>query len=203
MALTNADYKLTLTGFFEGETANPIENVFWWKADQAGGTAQDLATQFVNTIVPEIAKIVAEGMVFSQVEVINLVDLQDFTIATFGVAGLRSAFVANRWDAFAFQYLRPIRGMNNGSKRFGPIAKADYENQQAVTSLGVTLDLVSDALESGLEANLDVTYLPACVKTHLVANQNGNGKFHYEPLDLFVCNSVAYQGVSHQDSRGS
>jgi len=203
MALTNVDYKLVLTGVYDQETANPIQNVFWYKADAAAGSAQDLATVFISELLVNIASIVDSAMLYTTVEVINLVDLQDFTIASTGVPGARNGNVANRWDSWGFQYLRPIRGMNNGSKRFGPITTSDYTNQVATSGMLVTLDLVSDALEVPLVGATDVTYAPCCVKTVKVANENGNGKFHYEPADLFICNSVAYVGVTHQDSRGS
>lgn len=93
--------------------------------------------------------------------------------------------------------------MNNGSKRFGPIATLDYSGEVADAAMLQIFDELSDILEAELLVIGGASYAPCCVKTVKVPNENGNGKFHYEPDELFVCNSVAYQRVSHQDSRGA
>lgn len=202
MALSNLDYRLVTTGYLDDDFDNPIQNQFWYKAS-AAGTAQELATQFNAVMIPALASVVTARLVFTTVEVVNLVDLQDFTILSTGVPGDRGIVIQNRWDAWSFQYLRPIRGMNNGSKRLGPIATFDYNDEVADVGFGVTLDLASDAMESPIPTFGGPAYWPCCVKTAKVANENGNGKFHYVPADLYICNSVAYQRVSHQDSRGA
>lgn len=201
--LTVNDYRLVLTGYLDSDFDNPIQNQFWYKAVGGTGSAPGLATTFNANIVPAVASLVTSRLVFTTIEVVNLVDLQDFTILSTGVPGDRGIILSNRWDCWAFQYLRPIRGMNNGSKRFGPISATDYSNEEADAGFLVDLDLASDAFETPLASLGGVSYAPCCVKTEKVPNENGNGKFHYDPIDLFICNSVAYQRVSHQDSRGA
>lgn len=201
MALTDQDFKLVLTGYWEDDLDNPIQNQFWYKADSANGSAPNLAVTFATAIVPTIALILSSSFQFTTIEVINLVDLQDFTTADINIDGERASNVVTLKDAWGFRFLRPRRGMHDGSKRFGPIAIGDVVNKAPITSLLVTLDNVSDTLQAQLASESPaVNYDPCCVKMVKVQNAS-NAKFHYEPEDLFICNSVSFTGVSHQDTR--
>lgn len=200
---TNLDYKLVVTAYLDQDIDNPIQNQFWYKASSADAHAGELATVFNANVVPGLARVVTSSLVFTTIEITNLVDLQDFTTMSLGTPGERTSTYTNRWDAWAFQFLRPIRGMNNGSKRLGPIATLDYSKEVPVSSMLQLLDETSDDMEAPLPTLGGATYSPCCVKTIKVANANGNGKFHYEPDELYICNSVAFQRVAHQDSRGA
>lgn len=203
MALTDRDYSLTLRGAIDGNTDNPFENKFWFQSDDGTGDAIDLAEAFRDARLLLVANICSSQINFYQIEVINLVNLSDFATIAVNQDGTRLSNVQNYNSAWGFTYLRPIRGIHNGSKRFGPVALGDAVNQQPASDILSDLADLAVALETQLASGTDHNYDPCVVKTVKVPLSSNPAKFKYVPDTLYVCSSVFFAGLSHQDSRES
>lgn len=199
MALTNVDYKLTLTSAYS-ETSETFQNVFWYKASSTSGTALDLCENWVTDVAPAIADIISSDTLLLEIESYNLVDDTDFASMSVTLAGTRPGVSMNAWDSWGFRYLRPQRGMHNGSKRFGSVAIADVANGVGDPTIVGLCAALAVVLESTFPNPGLVFYSPCVVKTVEVPNSTGDGT-HYEPDTLLVCTDVSFTGLTTQNTR--
>lgn len=198
MALTSRDYQAVLSGTIFGTVS--IKNVFYFQADTAGGSANDIANLFDSDLATAIATVQNIAVMWDLVEVVNLTDLADFASIGMSVPGARSGECTPPFNAWAFQYVRPTRAVRHGWKRFAGVTEGDSANGLSGTAMLTVLN----TLAANLAAVTDMgaySYYPCIAKTVEVPLSSDPTKTKYVPQTLFPAQSVQYVRISSQVSR--
>lgn len=197
MTLTDADYQVVVTGLMKGIEC---KNTFWYQADNTGSVSGDLYTEFENTLLPSIANILSSDFVFTYLSVINLADIEDFTIGSVSVPGVRPSDSLPVFVGWYMRYFRPTRLIHDGRKTFAGIAENDVLDGVLISSQNTAMATVVADLAGSLDPGNGVLYYPCIAQTVEFTNPT-NGKVYRRPDKLWHTAGVAYVKVSTQNSR--
>lgn len=199
MTLTDRDYKI-ITHITSPQDNNQ-ENTYYYQAD-AAGSAFALGNDFISDVVPNIMDVVSSAGTMYLVEVINMVDLDDFAYFDIDVDGTRGAAAMPAFNVYAFTYVPLSRAVHSGKKSIGPIAEADVSNGAIVAGMAGPIATLVAGLEETLVTGL-VSYAPGIMKTEKQVCAECKSGFRYVPKTWFPVGQVIYKKVSHLTSRPS
>lgn len=197
MTLTTNDYRVIATGVVNGVIC---KNVFWYKDVVGGGLAVDLAAVFSTDIIDELIKVQSSSFQWTNLDVYNLVNPSNFYVTTLSQAGLRPSAVMPNFVSWYMRYFRPTTIVHDGRKAIAGVAEVDVTDGHIVTTLEVTMDLVTDALQAQLIDGSGTPYSACIAKTEPYTNPV-TGKTYRVPIELFPIERVEYVRVSTQNSR--
>lgn len=106
-----------------------VENVWFFEKLSPDGTAADLIEGFLATYMPAIRQIQAQGIVHTEIKVINLGDLGDFEDMPVSLAGLAGAGdTMPSFVAIGYTLKPATRAVRPGSKRIVGVLEAALVN---------------------------------------------------------------------------
>lgn len=187
------------TGTFLGENFN---NVFHYKVTVEGDPLHPCAGMVANYSVllwqTFLAPMISEGMVLTNILVVNLRDPSEFydsgVIAETGDIDQADQVNLTSWFATAFRYQRRFPGQRNGSKRFCGVVESQVNGNAWYGSTSLP-----DALAGELGTANDPSAFNSWGWSPFVARagaEYGANPPGYIPI------AVDFAGLTHQDSRG-
>lgn len=197
MPLTSLDYRVVATGLVNSVVC---KNVFWYKATDPGAEAGQLALLFESTIIPAIATVQSSDFQWTNLDIYNLVEPSDFYTGTLSDVGDRGALAMPNFVAWYVRYFRSTTLTANGRKMIAGVSESDVSDGVIVPAVLVTMDLMTDVLETALVGGFGTDYIPCIAKTEEYTNPE-TGKTYRVPIELFGISRVEYVRVSTQNSR--
>lgn len=199
MPITAADFHLTSFMTCSSDTQQYI-NRWYWRADSASGTAEDLLAAFKADLIPPLMLMLSLTMTFSTAEAYNLVDDTDFGVILGGEGGGRPGDPLSSMIAMGFTLHRSSRNFRNGGKRFGRVSEDDYNGNVRSAAIATLQNNFAIALETPLVGAL-ANYSPLIPKSVLVTNPSPPPAEHYILSDLNPVLAVDYRWLTTQNSR--
>lgn len=138
-------YVLTIRGTQAGFPAQ-IENVFAYEQVSGGSGAAALNAAFEDEIGQPIRDILSVAYNMTDFYTINLDDPTDFDVLTLNLPGTQGSDVLPPFMAFAFEYQRTTRAVNNGRKAFSPLSELTVSGGTASPPFVPTLDALAGLL---------------------------------------------------------
>ena len=202
MPILNTDFRCTL---HQDHSGQPCMSVFWYRklSAHAPGDAQNLWAALNTDLMNAIIAIQHTGVVYTGLEVVNLVDPTDYWSAdpTAVNGAIASTSPAPRFVAYGFRLNRSTRAGRHGYKRF----------------VGVAEELVSGGSTSVSGALITAIPNLATVLAGTV-NEGGNTYQHMIPhrvpdpdpplgeedyilTDLYPISGVTFYGLTSQNTR--
>lgn len=202
MAITNIDFRLTLTGTYAFEW----KSVFWFRKQSAHAAldALNLYTAFEASVCPIILGVMNSTCTINSIEVVNLVDLADYHAG--GVSpnagAITSTSPAPTFVAYGLRYNRSTRQGRHGYKRFPGVCE-ELVSFGSTTISGALVAAMA-ALTAGLDndvTNGGATFRPMIPYRQLVTLPDDTEQ--YVLTDLFQISSVEFFGLTTQNTRKS
>lgn len=202
MPILNTDFRITLHQDFQGQAC---QSVFWYRktSPHAVGDAQQLWAAFNSDVMNPLSLIQIPVVVYTNLEVINLVDLTDYYSAdpTAVQGGLTTTQPAPRFLAYGIRLTRTTRAGRHGYKRFVGVAEELVVG--GGTGLLSPLDVRMPALLSVLAGNINEggsTY-QHMIPHRVIDPDPPLGEEDYILTDLFPIGSAIYYGPTTQNTR--
>lgn len=207
-----AFYQLTLVQLMNTEK---LHNVFFYRTDAVGATAQNLGQAFEEDILPLINDLQNVAVSNSLLRVINLGDLTDFWEKALTGAGLNTSSESlPAHDAINYTLRLNTRAVRPGSKRISGIPESAQSNGIITVGSYITqMNTLRTALYDTIAYNTTpaVAYQPVVIKrVKETETVNGQEKVTYrlptpsetvEYGDVVSC--LVNTKISHQISRGN
>lgn len=154
-------YVLTLTANMLGSLgANPLNNVFAYESGSSGSSAEDLIAGFGVDVLPDIQEVLSDQTVFSQIEVYNLDNVADFAIDALSSTGNTGGERMPVFTAWAFEYVRAVRGIHNGRKSFGVMPESFVVGDSPSAGAAAALAVLAGSLEAPIIGVTGNEYTP-------------------------------------------
>jgi len=127
------------------------QNAFVYLQQEGTGDAARLNVAFIADIVPSIIALCADQYICDDVLTINLDNPDDFDTEVIGLAGTVTGQHLPIYNAWAFEYTRTTRAIQNGRKAIGIIAEPDSENGIATSDALARLTTLENALAGEID----------------------------------------------------
>lgn len=166
--------------------------------------SSSLAEAFDTVVANAIADMVNTAVVFDSIEVINLVDMNDYTTITPNqTAGLiASTSAAPPFVAYKFQLVRTTRAGRHGWKRFPGVAE-ELINVLAASASGLLIPAYQN-VEAALAAMISADgfdFFPAIPQRELTTMPDLTEKYILTALNPFT--TARFIGLTTQNTRKS
>lgn len=188
-------YQAVASGVYLGQA---VTNVYWYKLIVNNGSparAGVLSNRIADTLLPQVAAIQNDQMLWTGVNVINYRDPADSFLESVNVSGVlptANNVALPSYMALAFRYQRVASGQRYGYKRFCGLNEGQVDGN-TVTINQALLDDVRGMLARNLtSANSDTQFKPVVVKRPVTLGAN---PISYEP------SSVRFNGLTTQNTR--
>lgn len=191
-------YVLTTRANFSGVAVgiNDINNVFAYEDIPSDGNAVDLGESFQANVLPDILAVTSNGVIYNQIEVINLDDPADWSLTTFSSVGLRAGDMLPGFAAWQYEYVRAVRIPNNGRKAFAGVAEGDQAGGSATGTIVPLLATLATTLLADV-VGAGSTYITRIWRR---AGDYGDPPVAF-PDTFYDVSAVVYRRISTQNSR--
>jgi len=202
MSITNRDFRLTLTGDYDGQQ---VVNVFYYRKATTGvvGDANRLSAAFQEDVLPHILDISNSFVTYRNITVVNLALMEDFdSDSPTGLVGeITSTQPGPRFLAYGFRYHRTTRQGRDGSKRFVGVSEelVDGSGMDYTGALTTAIPGCWGALQAGISA-LGADFNPMIPYRELTIYPTPPTN-RYILTELFAAANVTYSGLTTQNSR--
>lgn len=134
-------YELKLSGNTLGQT---VLNIFYYEMTVgSGGGASELGLTFYGNVVLSLLPIVSSDTTYTDIEIRNLANGQDFYVNNFSVNGTRGGTSATSFVAWGFR-LNPVNvNFRAGGKRIGSVSNVDINDNAPVSGILSALNTVA------------------------------------------------------------
>jgi len=119
-------YVMTLRSHRQGQVGNEFDNVFAFRQNSEDGDAQELNSTWISEVFPLLRPMVNEIITFDELYTICLDDPTDFHLYSIGLGGTSSGDYLPDFCSWTFEYVRPIREINNGRKAIPGVSEAHW-----------------------------------------------------------------------------
>jgi len=196
-------WDLLLTGTMQGQT---VLNHFWYGTTELGlpwgGAPADVATDFVNIVLPSLLAITSSKVTYTAIDVSEHVS--GFAVATLpltsGNQGTRGGDALPSFNSWGFRSQRFSRGVPRAHKRFAGVAEPDQFdgviNPALVTAANTLAAKLGAIFDSGNGGTTDM------VPLQISRVDNSITPHVPRPVPLFEFASIwEYRKITSQVSR--
>lgn len=202
MAISNIDFRLTVNGVY----AFPWSSVFWYRKTSAhvSTDAESLYEAFRINTLPLILGVMNSVADVQNIEVVNLVDVTDYTVGTpvAHLGAITSTSPAPTFVAYGLRLNRSSRAGRHGYKRF--VGVCEELVSFGSTTVSGALVAAMAALTAGLDNIITsggASFQPMIPHRQLVTLPDDTEQYVLD--DLLPISSVEFYGLTTQNTRKS
>ena len=189
MAVTDV-YKAVVHATYLGKS---IQNRYYYQ-QTLGSTllAGGLNSAMRDDLIPVLATIQHQNLVYDRIEIVNLSNPADFGVFTGiqGETGDRTGTTSPSFNCWTFKLFRSTRNIRNGRKAIAGVSEDDTTGNDPTAGIQVVLDAVANIFWGPLTNITNDTYVP------LLVRETAGVVTYQEPVS-----NAAFQRLSTQSSR--
>ena len=181
-----------------------LYNIWFYRAVSGTPSANDLAVEFENTVLPAVGGIQPSALDHNSLEVDNLFDIGDSAFNPVAQAGLLVGNILPTFVALTFQFIRQNKTTRHGWKRIIGPTEDEVSGNGIIPAFDATVAMTGAVMGQNLVAT-DADYEPVIVGRIKYTTSSGSEAYRLPANSgeaIFqVPASVSYRNVSTQNSR--